>query len=208
MKKGNEQPAHTVQEQGVNYDSDPNKLPDNTRAVVSLENEVRYLSKSLKIWKFTNVVWIIAAIVFFVLWLTKPGELQHREHVVTEIFEGEDSAHILPPDTIEVDSTLTLQKAISYLDRNSVWEESEMEKYPDLQGLYNDMNIFDLDKLAGPDYQKLQSSKTFQSVVQNAQASMKKNLNPSETGNKFVTNGKINIHSYLYRINPRTEKGK
>lgn len=41
----------------------------------------------------------------------------------------------------------SLDDAVRYLDTNRTWTRTEMEQFPDLRGLYNDMNVIDRHKI-------------------------------------------------------------
>ena len=75
---------------------------------------------------------------------------------------------------------LSLNEAISYLDNNSTWTKSEMNKYPDLQGLFEDMNTFDLSKLLNYWYTKLATSQNIKKICESATKTLNHRWNPKQ----------------------------
>ena len=96
---------------------------------------------------------------------------------------------------------VSLAAAISYLDANKTWDKAEMEKYPDLKGLYEDMNTINRQRLVDVWGPKLKDSRTFtNSIVHHSKLSMKK----KERRNPYNKEGdtRINVQSYLNTIDP------
>lgn len=73
----------------------------------------------------------------------------------------------------------TYEQAIDYLDGNKVWKRSEMEQYPTLQGLFDDMNKFKLMDLSEKWRQKLILSAKFKKVAEVASKNVRKGRNPA-----------------------------
>ena len=65
------------------------------------------------------------------------------------------------PDYLE--PSYSLNDAITYLDNHEVWERSEMEKYDDLRGLFDDMNNFKYHSII-TNYSQLEGSMTFREL--------------------------------------------
>lgn len=74
----------------------------------------------------------------------------------------------------------SLDVAIKYLDNNSTWTKSEMEKFPDLQGLFDDMNTFNFSKLLNNWQDKLSNSKQFKKVFESANKTYRNGWNPKQ----------------------------
>lgn len=74
----------------------------------------------------------------------------------------------------------SLDDAIKYLDNNSTWTKSDMEKYPDLKGLYEDMNNFNLSGLSTDWSQKLSNSQRFKKVSESANKTLINRWNPKQ----------------------------
>lgn len=120
----------------------------------------------------------------------RPAQSSQNESVNIDNIESSNSANIY-----------TLNNAIIYLDSASVWSKSEMEKYPDLQGLYDDMNTFNLQQLTSDWYLKLSSSIKYKQVYQSANKTKTNNWNPKQGSHNPTYNKegdeKINITNYI-----------
>lgn len=79
-----------------------------------------------------------------------------------------------------VEQELSLEDAIKYLDGNSTWKKSDMEKYPDLQGLFDDMNNFKFEKLLNDWSTKLNTSLNFKKVCESANKTFSHKWNPKQ----------------------------
>ena len=75
---------------------------------------------------------------------------------------------------------ISLDAAIKYLDGNSTWTKSDMETYPDLIGLFEDMNTFDLSSLLNDWYDKLSKSQQFKKVYESANKTLSNGWNPKQ----------------------------
>ena len=96
---------------------------------------------------------------------------------------------------------VSLAEAINYLDNNKTWDKAEMDKFPDLKGLYDDMNNINRQRLVDVWGPKLKESRTFTSlIVHHSKLSMKK----KERRNPYNKEGdtRINVQSYLNTIDP------
>ena len=98
----------------------------------------------------------------------------------------------------------TLDDAVRYLDTNRTWTRAEMEQFPDLRGLYNDMNVIDRHKIVETWGPKLKESRTFQSIVEHARMSYRKKARIKGNRNTFNApdDEKIAVQSYLNTIDP------
>ncbi len=94
----------------------------------------------------------------------------------------------------------SLEAAVRYLDTNQIWEKAEMESYPDLQGLYNDMNQIDRHKLVETWAPRLKDSRTFTNVARHARLSYKKKARKTPFNTPEETS--IRIQAYLNNIDP------
>lgn len=93
------------------------------------------------------------------------------------------------------------QSAIQYLDKNKVWSREKMEAYPELKGLYDDINNFRYDKLTGQWADKLSGSKEYARVVKHTkQGARKKRPEPGST--TMSGNGEFKVQSFLNRVDP------
>lgn len=95
----------------------------------------------------------------------------------------------------------TIEDAINYLDSHSVWSKSELEKYPDLEGLFEDMNSFNLSKLISDWSLKLSSSKNFMKICTSAKKTNENGWNPKQSSHNPTYNKpedeQINIVNYI-----------
>ena len=98
----------------------------------------------------------------------------------------------------------SLDDAVRYLDTNRTWTRTEMEQFPDLRGLYNDMNVIDRHKIVETWGPKLKESRTFQSIVEPAKMSYRKKARIKGNRNTFNApdDEKIAVQSYLNTIDP------
>lgn len=97
----------------------------------------------------------------------------------------------------------TTAAALKYLNSTREWSKAELDKYPDLSGLYDDMNNFRLQRLVdfwGP---RLKGCKNFDDVIKfcNQSIKTKKSERLSGTFNSG-SSSTIRLQSYFYRIDP------
>lgn len=106
--------------------------------------------------------------------------------------------------TTEVDSSF--EGAIAYLEGYKTWNKKELDKYPELAGLYEDMNNFRLKRLVDHWGPKLKKSARFSKIVTHAKQAIKRGKKPRvpEGQKTFNTSGKENIYimTYLNTIDP------
>lgn len=99
--------------------------------------------------------------------------------------------------TVSQTTPTDLNAAISYLDSHDVWEKSELEKYPDLHGLFDDLNNMDTYKLGYTWAEKLKDSTKFAMVAKIAKKNFDRGWNPKQGSH----NPTFNTSSDDYRIN-------
>ncbi len=94
--------------------------------------------------------------------------------------------------------------AISYLDANSKWIKSDMDKYPELQGLFDDLNNYRIERIITHWGPKLKASKNFKLVVTAAEGGRYKPKAKALAGTTHNKAGDtvINWRGYTYRIDP------
>lgn len=93
-------------------------------------------------------------------------------------------------------------KAINYLDTHEVWTMEELEKYPELNGLFADMNNFSLQSIIDKWGAKLSKSKRFSKVAHHAGEGMRKKVFKPEGTYCKSGDHAIKVQSYLNRIDP------
>lgn len=95
-------------------------------------------------------------------------------------------------------------EALAYLDRNPKWIKADMEKFPGLKGLFDDMNNFRIERIItfwGP---RLSGSKNFKAVTAAAEGGRHKAAAQFAPGTTYNKEGDtvINWRGYTYRIDP------
>lgn len=98
----------------------------------------------------------------------------------------------------------TLTDAIKYLDTHDTWSKAALESYPDLKGLFDDMNNLQKKKLAKDWGKKLSASKRFQMVVTHTEYNSKTPKLPAGQ-TKFLKDDaprEIFVKRYLNTIDP------
>lgn len=100
------------------------------------------------------------------------------------------------------DAPLTPQ-ALNYLEANSVWTQDGLSKFPELNGLFDDMNNFRLKRIVDVWQPRLSKSKRFERIAHHATESMRKKIfTPEGTYCKADGDKSITVQSYLNRIDP------
>lgn len=98
-----------------------------------------------------------------------------------------------------------LSAAIAYLDGNRTWNRAELARFPDLAGLFDDMNSLDIDKLISAWGPRLKDSKNFAAVVRAAEGSKRKKINvhrDNRTTYNKPGDDAIGYVGYTYWIDP------
>lgn len=92
--------------------------------------------------------------------------------------------------------------AVSYLDSNKKWSKDELDRYPELKGLFDDMNNFRIDRLADYWGPRFPSSKNMGRVAHHASESRRKKVFKPQGTYCAAGDRTISIQPYLYRIDP------
>ncbi len=104
--------------------------------------------------------------------------------------------------SVAVDNSLSVKDALKYLDDNTVWVRDDMERNAALQGLFDDMNNFRLDRLVNVWAPKLKGSERIAKLAKHAQQGSKnKKAKLDGTYNKPDDN-RISVQGYLNHIDP------
>ena len=97
--------------------------------------------------------------------------------------------------------TLSLENAIKYLDKNPVWDKNEMEKYPDLQGLFDVMNNFELRAIIDEWSGKLSGSENMLKIKEAAKKNSDNGWDPKQKEHNPSYNQEsdtlINVSKYI-----------
>lgn len=96
--------------------------------------------------------------------------------------------------------------AAEFLDGKSTqgwWSQTDLEKYPQLKGLYNDLNNFNFDALINTWPKKLPSSEWIATIATHATDARRKKLDPKTSNHNpvYTQNGKIHRREYINWIN-------
>lgn len=101
------------------------------------------------------------------------------------------------------DQNANLADAVKYLDDHDVWNRAEMDKFTALQGLYDDLNSYNIDKVINTWGPKLKDSKRFGEVVTNAsQGRNKEKAKKNIAAGKFTDKDAINVYSWRCKVDP------
>ena len=103
-------------------------------------------------------------------------------------------------------------KAIEYLDNNDVWEKSKMEGFRCLEGLFSDMNNFNLSSLISEKYSGIkEKSVKFKKIHDAAKNNLNNMWDPTNGGERITYNDegdyKINIQNYCNWIGQKHASG-
>lgn len=106
------------------------------------------------------------------------------------------------PAQVQADSqpVADINAAIKYLDDNKVWTREDLEKYSALQGLYDDMNNYRIDRLIDVWGPKLKASERMAKVAEHA--ALGKRKKKPEGPYNADNDTRIAVQSYLNRIDP------
>ena len=128
-----------------------------------------------------------------------------QQYNIGDSTETEDSIQNQTDNQVESGQNgtadISLDAAIKYLDGNSTWTKSDMETYPDLKGLFEDMNTFNLSSLLNDWYPKLCTSQNFKKVYESANKTFTHDWNPKQGSHNPTYNKsddeQINLTNYV-----------
>lgn len=99
-------------------------------------------------------------------------------------------------------SSSTIDGAISYLDSNEKWERDSLIKYPELNGLFEEMNRYEFDKIIQRE-NTLKSSHNFSDLINAINLNKSKKFNSTyNTGSDFG----ITLSKYIEKLNKEESK--
>lgn len=143
-----------------------------------------------RLWGFLGGLGVLALIVLSLMidtWMDNgcPMPWNEKKVLQTEVSAAggsteQESQEPKVNSNVTTSEPYTLVDAVKYLDGKKVWTKSEMDKYPDLQGLFEDMNNFNLSKLLNEWSAKLASSKNFMKVRESAYKTYTNGWDPSQ----------------------------
>lgn len=164
-----------------------------------------------RLWGFLGTlvaIMLIIAYAAFDAWIDKGCPMLWDEKKVppTEVptaggTNGQESQTTEVNGSPTATDTFTLKYAVKYLDKKTVWIKSEMNQYPDLKGLFEDMNDFKLSRLLNEWSTKLASSQSFKKVCESANKTYTNGWNPKQGSHNPTYNTpndeKINLTNYI-----------
>lgn len=96
-------------------------------------------------------------------------------------------------------TTTVSAQAIAYIDGNKKWVKTEMEKFPELAGLYEDLNTINYDRIINHWGPKLSASNTFTNrIVVHTKLGQKK----TPIRKPYCTDGTITVQGWLNNVDP------
>lgn len=183
-----------------------------------LKKELAKKNQLVKILSIVSGLLVAAFIVFLILFLWKDDEDKDASKTPANTEQNMPGNSVQPsPENQPVinqgatetpqtpDPEFTLPKAIEYLDKggslNVNWEKATMEMYPDLQGLFDDMNNYQLDKIVNFWAPLLGKSKNFSDIVVAAKRNISNRYNPrqGEHNPTYNKEGDYKINAMSYR---------
>lgn len=161
-----------------------------------------------RLWGFFAALALVMLIAFYVAfdaWLDshhfKWGVPPWEKNRPAQQYTPGDSTNVNDDTHNQGSADITLAAAIKYLDNNSTWSKSEMEKYPDLKGLFDDMNNFNLDNILYVWADKLSSSTKFKNVCESAKKTYNNAWDPKQGSHKPTYNkpddDRISLTNYI-----------
>ncbi len=99
---------------------------------------------------------------------------------------------------------ITSAEAIAYLDSNKVWTRSGLDKFPELRGLFDDLNNYSYQRILKVWKPLLDESKNFAIVARAVDEGSRKKRFVPQAGNTYcgVDGKSINWRHYTYRTDP------
>lgn len=127
----------------------------------------------------------------------KIGSYKAESSTRAESYSNNDDVPT-PSDQSSVNEDGSLSKAIAYLDNEAgVWQRDSLIKYPELDGLFEELNTYEFNKILNR-YSKLCESKNFKRIYD----TIKSNLDKKFDGN-FCSEGdySITVSNYEKKLN-------
>lgn len=196
------------------------ELSDTIQEGASRSNHLLY-SPKVSILKTTawGIAGLISGIILTFICMTSFGnkEAKTHEHAITEntdstviLQNASDTANIQGANNVGnlVQGLLgdkTLEKAVSYLDSNDTWDKTTLESYPDLRGLYDDMNNMNRERIVNHWGPKLKDSRKFSKIVEHTNKSIKAHKKTRTKYNgRFNPDSKttVSVRTWLNAVDP------
>lgn len=100
-------------------------------------------------------------------------------------------------DPRQLEHPSTISQAVAYLDNNEVWIRDSINKFPELVGLFDELNSYDFDKIIARET-SLSNSKAFKDLVNVVKANNKKRINGMFNNQNDI---QITVKKYKNKIN-------
>lgn len=131
-------------------------------------------------------------------------EAEARTQPSDKAAANEQAQHAAEPAPAEANDAA----AVEFLDGNSTkgwWSQADLAKYPELKGLYDDLNNFNFDALINSWPKKLPSSKWIADIARHAGEAQRKKLDPKSGSHSpvYTGSGKIHRREYINWVNRR-----
>lgn len=113
--------------------------------------------------------------------------------------ESANNQAVTDSQTQNIDNNI--EAAIKYLDSNTKWNKEEMSKYPDLNGLFDDLNNINYDAIINVWGNKLADSRKFSTLIVK-HVSQGKSTKKTPKKKPFTTDTTISVQAYLNNVDP------
>lgn len=134
----------------------------------------------------------------------KIGSYKAESSTPTESYSNNDD-ETTPSDQSSVNEDRSLSKAIAYLDNEAgVWQRDSLIKYPELVGLFEELNSYEFSKILNRD-SKLRESKNFKKICDAININSGKQFNGNFCGEGDYS---ITVSNYEKKLNKPVDQPK
>lgn len=134
----------------------------------------------------------------------KIGSYKAESSTPTESYSNNDD-ETTPSDQSSVNEDGSLSKAIAYLDNEAgVWQRDSLIKYPELVGLFEELNSYEFSKILNRD-SKLRESKNFKKICDAININSGKQFNGNFCGEGDYS---ITVSNYEKKLNKPVDQPK
>lgn len=134
----------------------------------------------------------------------KIGSYKAESSTPTEPYSNNDD-ETTPSDQSSVNEDGSLSKAIAYLDNEAgVWQRDSLIKYPELVGLFEELNSYEFSKILNRD-SKLRESKNFKKICDAININSGKQFNGNFCGEGDYS---ITVSNYEKKLNKPVDQPK
>lgn len=134
----------------------------------------------------------------------KIGSYKAESSTTAELYSNNDN-ETFPSDQSPVAEDGSLSKALAYLDNEAgVWQRDSLIKYPELDGLFEELNSYEFSKILNRDL-KLRESKNFKKICDAISINLGKPFNGNFCGEGDYS---ITVTNYEKKLNKPVEQSK